>query len=150
MIAEKFQALIAAGAVARALERGNMRERAVEQRGVAETIADPLFERTVAAPAAAARVFWLFLPVLWPSFAHQPAPAPDGVASAWRTALARGDCGRIWLCVGGSSHQREQPVPAHRPRPAPDLPGVGAVPDREEDDLRPADDVLERHVADLR
>ena len=49
----------------------------------------------------------------------------------------------------GSSNDREQPVPAHDPRPAPDLPGRLAVADREEDDLGAADDVVERHVADL-
>ncbi len=55
MIAEKFQPLIAAGAVARALERGNMGERAIEQRGIGETIADAGLERARAALAAARR-----------------------------------------------------------------------------------------------
>jgi hypothetical protein len=57
VVAEKLEPLIAAGAVARALERGNVGERAVEQRGVLEAVADALLERTVAAAAAAARLF---------------------------------------------------------------------------------------------
>src|SRR5262249_33473545 len=50
----------------------------------------------------------------------------------------------------GSSHDREQPAPTHREWPAPELPGALAFIDREEDDLGTADDVLERHGADLR
>src|SRR5664280_3772055 len=49
----------------------------------------------------------------------------------------------------GSSHNREQPVPAHRHRPTPELPGALALIDGEENDLRLADDILERHRADL-
>src|SRR5215469_10380366 len=47
-----------------------------------------------------------------------------------------------------SANDPEQAVPAHRPRPAPHLPSVRAVTDREEDDFGAADDVLERHIAD--
>ena len=56
MVAEEFEPLVAAGAVARALERRDVRQRAVEQRGVGEAIADALFERTVAAAAATAGI----------------------------------------------------------------------------------------------
>ena len=59
MVAEEFEPLIGAGAVARTLERGNVRERAIEQRRVGEPIADAVFERG-ACPAAAAG---LLLPV---------------------------------------------------------------------------------------
>ena len=52
-----------------------------------------------------------------------------------------------WPC--GSSDDREQPAPAHRHRPAPELPGALALEDGEENDLRLADDILERHHADL-
>src|ERR1700682_5585249 len=48
----------------------------------------------------------------------------------------------------GSSNDREQPAPAQRRRPAPHLPGMPAVADREEDDFGLADQVLERHIAD--
>ena len=44
MIAEKFEALVGAGAIAGAGQRGNVRERLIEQRGVLEAIADALFE----------------------------------------------------------------------------------------------------------
>jgi len=47
----------------------------------------------------------------------------------------------------GSPDDREQPAPAYRQRPAPDVPGGLAVADREKDDLCLADEVLERHVA---
>ena len=40
-------------------------------------------------------------------------------------------------------------VPAHRPRPAPEHPGMLAFGDREEDHLGAADQILLRHVADL-
>ena len=56
MVAKKLEPLVAADAVARALERGDVRERAVEQRRVGEPIADALLERPVAAPAARARI----------------------------------------------------------------------------------------------
>ncbi len=46
MVAEKFQALVAGGAVLHATrERGNMRERALQQRLIGEFIADPVLER---------------------------------------------------------------------------------------------------------
>src|SRR5262249_21677019 len=54
-----------------------------------------------------------------------------------------------FLLARGSSYDREQPVPAHGPRPAPYHPGVLALTDGEEDDLSLADDVLERHIANL-
>src|SRR6266481_6759092 len=47
-----------------------------------------------------------------------------------------------------SANDREQAAAAHRPRPAPHLPSMRAVTDREEDDLGAADDILERHIAD--
>ena len=52
MIAEKFQPLIAAGAVACALERGNVGQRALEQRGIGEAVADAVFQRAGAAAPA--------------------------------------------------------------------------------------------------
>src|SRR5580700_5198823 len=55
MIAEELEPLIGAGAVARALERGNVGERAIEQRAVLEAVADALLEHGAA--AAAARFF---------------------------------------------------------------------------------------------
>src|SRR6516225_5402191 len=49
----------------------------------------------------------------------------------------------------GSSDDREQPVPAHRQRPTPELPCALTLVDREENDLRFADDILNRHHANL-
>src|SRR5271170_3875996 len=49
----------------------------------------------------------------------------------------------------GSSHDREQPIPPYRPRPAPDVPGGLPVTDGKEDDLGAADEVFERDIADL-
>src|SRR5208282_6892207 len=57
MVAEELEPLIASRAVARTLERGNVRQRAVKQRNVFESVADALLERTVAAPTTRARVF---------------------------------------------------------------------------------------------
>jgi hypothetical protein len=54
MVAEKFHALIGAGAIAHALERGDVGERAIAQRDVLEAIANTLLERGA---AAAARLF---------------------------------------------------------------------------------------------
>ena len=85
VIAEKLHALIGVGAVARALERGNVREPAIEQRGVVEFVADPLLERTVAAAAAAAGSF---LPV--GRLRPRPAPARRS-ASAVAAAPALAD-----------------------------------------------------------
>src|SRR5581483_9936205 len=48
----------------------------------------------------------------------------------------------------GSSDERKQPAPAHRPGPAPRVPLL-AVRDREENDLRASDKVLKRNIADL-
>ena len=46
MVAEKFQALIAVGALLRAAgQRRNMRERALKQGLIGELVADPLLER---------------------------------------------------------------------------------------------------------
>ena len=56
VIAEKFEPLIAAGAIARAFQRGNVGQRAVEQRAVGETITDAVFKGGGAA-LAAARLF---------------------------------------------------------------------------------------------
>ena len=80
MIAEEFEPLIAAAAIARALERGNMGKRAIEQRGVLEAIADALLKRTIAAATAAARVLLCF----------DAAPVAIGAAA---TSMADGCCG---------------------------------------------------------
>ena len=80
MIAEEFEPLIAAGAIARAFERGNMRERAIEQRGVLEAIADALLKRTIAAATAAAHIFWSFDCGAGRALARRP--------HQWRTAVA--------------------------------------------------------------
>ncbi len=45
MVAEKFQALVAVGAGGAARQRGNMRDRAFQQRLIGEFIADPVLER---------------------------------------------------------------------------------------------------------
>src|SRR5260370_2370228 len=47
-----------------------------------------------------------------------------------------------------SMHPLENTVPAYVPRPPPDLPGRRSLIDREENDLAPSDQILERHVAD--
>ena len=52
MVAEEFEPLIGAGAIARTFERGNMRQRAIEQGDIAETIADAGFQRGAGAAAA--------------------------------------------------------------------------------------------------
>ena len=52
VVAEEFEALIAAGAVARALERRNMGQRAFEHCGIGEPIADAIFESGRGALAA--------------------------------------------------------------------------------------------------
>jgi hypothetical protein len=52
VIAEKFQALIRTGTVARTLERRDMGERAGEQNVIAEAIADAIFQDGSAAPAS--------------------------------------------------------------------------------------------------
>src|SRR5580704_5904780 len=46
------------------------------------------------------------------------------------------------------THALEDAVPAHSPWPAPHFPSRRPLVDRKEDDLGPADQVLERHVAD--
>src|SRR5271157_2317192 len=46
------------------------------------------------------------------------------------------------------AHGLEHAIPAHRPRPAPNLPRRRPLVDRKEDDFGPADQVLERHIAD--
>src|SRR5690348_341894 len=69
----------------------------------------------------------------------------DKVALLWEHIL-------LPPCVLGpvalSANDREQAAPTHRPRPAPHLPSMRAVTDREEDDFGAADDILERHIAD--
>ena len=52
VIAKEFEPLVGAGAVARAGQRGNVRERLLEQRRILETIADAVFEGGGAATAA--------------------------------------------------------------------------------------------------
>src|SRR5215813_3977363 len=87
-----------------------------------------------------------------------PSPrACAGVTARRVWSLRRRDGGRgafvwrVWLpATRRSSDDREQPVPPHRPRPAPERPAALALMDREENDLGAADDVLERHEADLR
>src|SRR2546430_11364407 len=44
VIAEEFKPLIAAGRIARTLERRNMGERALDQAGLVEAVADPRLE----------------------------------------------------------------------------------------------------------
>ena len=98
MVAEKFEPLIAVGAVA----PPDSAEMCVSARSSsalsAKLIADPLLERA-SCP--------------WPAAAH--------------------------LTIVNSLLQRTET------RPAPELPGALALIDREEDDLRLADDILERH-----
>ena len=127
MVAEEFEPLIAAGAIARPGQRGDMRQRLLEQRGILEVVADALLEaRRRLAPAA-------------PASRSGVAGAAAVLPSAWRE-LSDGGAGdvaaRLALSACGSSHDREQPAPAHRPRPAPELPGALTFADREEDDLR--------------
>src|SRR5581483_12292990 len=81
-----------------------------------------------------------------------PRSLPQLPMIAWRQAprlLPRACAQQAWLCRVGSFDQSEQPVPAHVPRPPPDFPDVRTILDRKEDDLRTADDVFVRHVADL-
>src|SRR5271166_3830027 len=68
-----------------------------------------------------------------------PAPQSRGAAGRRAPGTASG---------ASSMHPLEDAVPAHRPRPAPDLPGLGVLADREEDHFSAADQILERHVAD--
>src|ERR1700728_4560490 len=56
VIAEELEPLVACRAVARAFERGDVRKRAVEQRGVGESIADAFLEQAVAATATTSRI----------------------------------------------------------------------------------------------
>src|SRR6266540_591509 len=52
VITKKLQPLVRRGAVARPAQRGNVRERLLEQRGILEAVADAFFERRqIAAPA---------------------------------------------------------------------------------------------------
>ena len=51
MVAEEFQPLIAAGAVARAGQRGDVGQRLLEQRRILEAVADAIFEGAGAATA---------------------------------------------------------------------------------------------------
>src|SRR5262249_40234798 len=57
VVAKEFQPLVAAGAVATAFERRDMREGAVEQSRILEAIADALLKRAVAPAAATAGGF---------------------------------------------------------------------------------------------
>src|SRR4029077_9519255 len=52
-------------------------------------------------------------------------------------------------CVISADH-RQQPAPAQLQRPSPQLPRGSSAAERKEDDLSPADEVLERHVAHIR
>src|SRR5579885_3299049 len=49
-----------------------------------------------------------------------------------------------------SAHAMEQTAVAYRERPAPDLPPMRLAIGRKEDELRPPDQVLRRHIADRR
>src|SRR5262245_5086253 len=78
-----------------------------------------------------------------------------GSAPAFIDVHRAGPCGRpsaraldTGLGPAALPHDREQPPPPYAPGPAPDLPGVLPLPDREEDDLRAPDQILERHVSD--
>jgi hypothetical protein len=53
VVAQKFESLIAAGAVARALERGNVRQRNFEHRRIGKAVTDAIFQdgRTALATA---------------------------------------------------------------------------------------------------
>ena len=84
--------------------------------------------------------------------AARPAPRRRrrGRAAPPAPRVGFGRLGRACHRGGASVDPHEQPVPADRPRPAPELPGRRAVADREEDDLRAADQVLRRHIADRR
>src|SRR3569623_508129 len=73
---------------------------------------------------------------LWPRQASPPAAYPP--ASALRSKHHQ------------SSDDREQTVPAHADRPAPELPCLLASIDGEENQMRFADEVLRRHVAAVR
>src|SRR5262249_28490605 len=57
MVAEKFEPLVGGGAVARPAQRGNVRERLFEQRGILESVADALFEAGGMAAAALCRLW---------------------------------------------------------------------------------------------
>ena len=52
MIAEKFQSLVGARPVTSAGQRGNVRQRLIEQHRILEAITDPLFEADGAATPA--------------------------------------------------------------------------------------------------
>ena len=60
MIAKKLEPLVGTGAIARALQRRNVRQRALQQISVGKPIADPFLERGSTAAAPASR---LFMPV---------------------------------------------------------------------------------------
>ena len=136
MIAEELEPLIAAAAVARTGQRGNRRERMLEQRWILEVVADALFDSGGARRRASS---------LWVGGFNSGSRSRLPVGDGWLGRFAEAE----FVLGCGSSHDREQPAPADRPWPAPYLPGVLAFGDREEDDLGPTDNVLERHIADL-
>src|SRR4051812_7795478 len=69
-----------------------------------------------------------------------------------RTSSARSSGRPGARCAMGftssSANPCEQAVDPHRPRPLPDLPEIGFLVDREEQELRPAHQIFYRHVAD--
>src|SRR5271154_1449217 len=85
----------------------------------------------------------------------QPIEAPSWAARRHLTGRKKGKRARAKppprsrrpVCRG-LAHALEDAVPAHGPWPAPHLPSRRPLVDRKEDDLGPADQVLERHVAD--
>ncbi len=130
MIAQKLQPLIAAAA-ALTVQGRDVRQRAFQQRLIGEAIADRGLEF---------RCLWLRLAL---DLARRLARLqPAGCRFAASAAAARACVLAAVIVRRGSSNDLEQPVPAHRPGPAPDLPGALALADREEDDLRPADQMV--------
>src|SRR6202795_1067610 len=80
--------------------------------------------------------FWLPAGAVFPlPIQALPAPAKTG-PGAFAVLTGRDEY---------SMYAHEQPIPTHRPRPAPELPR-GRVIDREEDDLRAPDQIFGRHV----
>ena len=142
VVAEEFEPLIAAGAAA-AGQRRDMRQRALEQIAVLEAVADGLFQRARGGGALAARRAWRGAAALAGSLVSARCAARSATLAPMSTCV-------VWLRpaphrtivnsrLQRTDHGQRQTSQARSPSC-----------DREEDDLRAADDVLERHVADLR
>ena len=137
VVAEEFEPLIAAGAIARPGQRRNVGQRLLEQCRILEAIADALLELAVA-PAA------LALAEL--GSAHRPAAGPPARRGACSGSAPRS----LTLLPLAAAHRtivnnRLQRSATASARPA----RRRALANREEDDLGTADNVLERHIADL-